>query len=193
MPSAGFLGARFPSHKSLYAQKHNPFVYFKSIALDPARLVKLKPFALSDLEAELAEPALASRFIFLVPNLCNDQHGARACKPDSVALAASDAFLAKTVPAIIEASGFTERSVLFITWDNSEGDEACCGAWSGGGRIPLIAVTKHPMTVRGTTPADHLSLLATIEDGFGLPRLETTKNANALSDLFPDWAEKHPR
>ena len=40
------LGDRFPSVSSLYAQKHNPFVYFKNIALDPDRLAKLKPFVL---------------------------------------------------------------------------------------------------------------------------------------------------
>src|SRR5262245_54198121 len=29
MPSAGFLGTKFPEDPKLYAQKHNPFVYFK--------------------------------------------------------------------------------------------------------------------------------------------------------------------
>src|SRR5271166_5673016 len=33
MPSAGFLGPRYPaSGPTLYAQKHNPFVYFNSVA-----------------------------------------------------------------------------------------------------------------------------------------------------------------
>jgi phosphatidylinositol-3-phosphatase len=39
MPSIGFLGSRFPARgPTLYAQKHNPFVDFKDIALDPSRL-----------------------------------------------------------------------------------------------------------------------------------------------------------
>jgi hypothetical protein len=186
MPSAGFLGASFPADAKLYVQKHNPFVYFKSIALDPSRLAKLKPFVLSELKAELADPESASRLIFLIPNQCHDQHD---CKSDAVAL--GDAFLAETVPAIINAPAFTDRSVLFIAWDNSKkGREACCGAWRGGGRIPLIAVTKHQMAVRGTTPSDHYSLLATIEAGFRLPRLANAKGAATLFDLFPDFAEK---
>jgi len=188
MPNVGFLGSRFPDHSPLYAQKHNPFVYFNNIALDAKRLAKLKPFVLSDLKAELANPASASRFIFLVPNLCNDEHGARSCRPDSAAIAAGNAFLAKVVPAIIDSPAFTDRSVLFITWDNSDGNDACCGAWFGGGRIPLISVTKHSKKVISTTPANHVSLLATIEDGFGLPRLATTKDASTLFDLFPDFA-----
>jgi len=189
MPSAGFLGTKFPKDRPLYVQKHNPFVYFRDIALDNARLAKLKPFQLSDLKAQLADSASASRFIFLVPNLCNDEHGAHSCRSNSAAAAAGNAFLAKVVPVIIDSPGFTERSVLFVTWDNSHGNEACCGAWPGGGRIPFIAVTKHRKRVLGSTPANHVSLLATIEDSFGLPRLGTTKDASTLFDLFPDLVE----
>src|SRR4029078_2775885 len=97
MPNAGFLGSRYPSVSSLYAQKHNPFVYFKNIAPDPARLAKLKPFVLSDIEAELHDPTSASRFIYIVPNLCHDQHGTAGCKLEAVTLAAGDAFLAESV------------------------------------------------------------------------------------------------
>jgi phosphatidylinositol-3-phosphatase len=186
MPKAGFLGAHFPYDTKLYAQKHNPFAYFKNVAIDPNRLAKLKPFTLDALIAELADATTASRFIFLVPNQCNDQHGTVGCKPDEVALAAGDAFLAITVPAIINAPAFTDRSVLFIAWDNSGGDEACCGRTSGGGRIPLIAITKHARPLRVATSSDHYSLLATIEDGFGLRRLGHAANASTLFDLFPD-------
>ena len=40
------------------------------------------------------------------------------------------------------------------------------------------------------TPSDHYSLLATIEDGFGLPRLANAKGAATLFDLLPDFSEK---
>ena len=53
MPGTGSLDIGFPN--GLYAQKHNPFVYFKSIALEPTRLAKLKPFVLAELTAELAD------------------------------------------------------------------------------------------------------------------------------------------
>ena len=191
MPRAGFLGETYPDKNALYAQKHNPFVYFKSVALNPARLVKVKPFVPDELRAELADPQLASKFIYIVPNLCDDEHGAAGCRNDAAALAAGDAFLAKTVPAILSSPAFTDRSVLFITWDNSTGNGACCGDWIGGGRLPLIAVTKHAKRVRGATPTNHYSLLATVEDGFGLPRLANAKGAATLFDLLPDFAEKH--
>src|SRR5262245_11106984 len=149
MPVAGFLGEKFPEHRPLYAQKHNPFVYFKDVALDPVRLAKLKPFVSSELTAELADATSASRFIYIVPNLCDDEHGATNCRRDAFTLQAGDFFLAETVPAIVSAPAFTDRSVLFITFDNSTGSGGCCGHWFGGGRIPLIAVTKHAMKVRG--------------------------------------------
>jgi phosphatidylinositol-3-phosphatase len=191
MPNIGFLGARFPAADGKsYTQSHNAFVYFKSIASDATRLAKLKPFVLREFKAEWADPVSASRLIFLVPNQCHNQHGTIDCRPDAVTLAAGDAFLAETVPAIINASAFTERSVLFITWDNGEGREACCSAWRGGGRIPFIAVTKHPMAIRSTTPSDHYSLLATIEDGFGLPRLGNARGRMTLFDLFPDFDQR---
>jgi len=189
MPVAGFLGEKFPKHKPVYAQKHNPFVYFKDVALDPVRLAKLKPFVSSELTAELADATSASRFIYIVPNLCDDEHGAKNCRPDAVTLEAADFFLAKTVPTIVSTPAFTDRSVLFITFDNSTGIGGCCGHWFGGGRIPLIAVTKHAMKVRGETPSNHYSLLATIEDGFGLPRLANATGAATLFDLLPDFAQ----
>jgi hypothetical protein len=187
MPNAGFLGETFPTNRKRYVQKHNPFVYFKSVALDPVRLAKLKPFVQDELLAELADATSAPRFIYIVPNLCNDEHGAPGCKST---LAAGDAFLASTVPAIVASPAFTDRSVLFITFDNSTGNGACCRDGMGGGRIPLIAVTRRAIPVRGTTPSDHYSLLATIEDGLDLPRLANAKGAATLFDLLPELAEK---
>jgi phosphatidylinositol-3-phosphatase len=191
MPVAGFLGEKFPEGATRYAQKHNPFVYFKSIASNPARLAKLKPFVTDELHAEMTNPLTAARFIYIVPNLCDDEHGSAGCKSDAATLAAGDAFLEATIPAIVASPAFTNRSVLFITWDNSTGNDACCGDWRGGGRIPLIAITKQELSVRGITATNHYSLLATIEDGFGLPRLAKAKGAATLFDLLPDFAGKH--
>jgi hypothetical protein len=33
-------------------------------------------------QAELASPASASRFIYIVPNQCNDQHGTGSCNTE---------------------------------------------------------------------------------------------------------------
>jgi len=190
MPSVGFLGSRFPTTgPTLYAQKHNPFVYFKDIALDPSRLAKIKPFDLGQLQAELASPATASRFIYLVPDQCNDQHGTTGCNADDATILANgDAFLAKTVPVIVGSRAFTEKSVLFIVWDEDDfgSNLSCCGEPGiGGGHVAMIAVTKGGSPVKNAAPTNHFSLLATIEDGFGLPRLANAKTANTLFGAIP--------
>jgi phospholipase C len=189
MPSVGYLGASYPSDANrLYAQKHNPFIYFKNIATNSSRLMHLKPFNLNTLQSELVSPASASKFIFIAPNQCNDQHGTGSCATDELAQAAGDAFLLQTMPAIINSRSFTERSALFIVWDENDfgGNLGCCGRPGvGGGHVPMIVVTKHGKPITGATPTDHYSLLATIEDGFGLPRLVNAKKAAPLFEVFP--------
>ena len=65
------LGACKALTLKLYAQKHNPFVYFSSFANDPARMAKLLPddgFA-ADLKGDLV------RFTWISPDQCHDMHG----------------------------------------------------------------------------------------------------------------------
>jgi phospholipase C len=192
IPSIGWLGASYPSNANrLYAQKHNPFVYFKDIATNPSRLNLLKPFTLLGLKSELAVPASASKFIFIAPNQCSDQHGTGSCAASEDAQLAGDTFLSQTVPAILASPAFTDHSALFIVWDENDysGNLDCCGAPApavGGGHVPMIVVTKHGKAIKGATPMTHYSLLATIEDGFNLPRLGNAKNAPTLFDVFPN-------
>jgi phospholipase C len=187
LPGVGSLVSRFPATgPTLYAQKHNPFLYFTSVATDPARLAKIKPFDLAQLKTELNNPYQASRFIYIVPNQCNDEHGTSGCSDDATALANGDAFLAQTVPAIINSPAFTNRSALFITWDEDDFSTnlGCCGQ-PGGGHVATIVVTKQGKPIKSAAPTNHYSLLATIEDGFDLPRLGNAKNATPLWDVFP--------
>jgi hypothetical protein len=188
IPSTGWLGASYPSNANrLYAQKHNPFVYFSDIATNPARLNKLKPFDLTALQTELANRASASKFIFIAPNQCSDQHGTGSCSTSEAAQAAGDAFLQATVPVILNAPAFTDHSALFIVWDENDysGNLGCCGAPGvGGGHVAAIVVTKYGKPLKAATPVDHYGLLATIEDAFGLPRLANAAAAHTLFEVF---------
>jgi len=201
-PSIGFLGSRFPvadTAQKLYAQKHNPFVYFNSIATNPSRLAKIKPFDLTVFKAELSNPKQMPRYVYIVPNQCNDQHGTGGtippgsadCSTDVLTLAAGDKFLADVVPAITGSASFTSRSAIFIVWDENDfsGQLSCCKpspTGVGGGHATGFVVTKKGKSVRSAVAMDHYSLLATIEDGFGLPRLANAQTANTMFSLFPD-------
>ncbi len=203
MPSIGYLGTRFPTAQSggpkLYAQKHNPFVYFTSVATNPSRLQHIKPFDLAEFQNELNDPHHMPSYVFIAPNQCNDQHGFTGgspippgCEPaagDAGLLKLGDAFLQRTVTAIQNSPSFTERSVIFVVWDENDfsGNLGCCGAPGvGGGHIASIVVTKHGKPRKSALPMNHYSMLATIEDGFGLSRLANAKTANTMWDLFPD-------
>jgi hypothetical protein len=92
------------------------------------------------------------------------------------------------VPRIISSPAFRRDGVLIITFDESEGpqsdSDACCGEGPGpnsplpgitglgGGRVGALVISPF---VRGgtwsTTHYNHYSLLASIEELFGLPKL----------------------
>lgn len=188
MPQAGFLGAQFPTSgpgSGAYAQKHNPFVYFRSVATDPKRLAKIQPMP-SDaaLQAVLADPITAPKMIWLVPDQCHDMHGTHACPDVDAYRHVGDETAVALVKTIVASPAYTAKSAIFLVWDEGDTTVGCCGA-NGGGRTPMIVITPQ---VRGprmsAVHADHYSLLATLEDAFGLPRLGQAANRTSLADLL---------
>jgi hypothetical protein len=193
LPSVGSLQSRQPAIGSnpLYAQKHNPFVYFERIATNPTRLRNIKPF--SAFTSDLATGA--ANFNLIVPNQCNDGHGLSICADASALALAYDAFTAKVVTQIKGSSNWTDQSAIFIVFDEGEPPDGmrgapthvdCCGApepGAGGHHVPLIAVTAKGQPRTSGVPMSHYSLLATIEDGFNLGRLRHAATAGTLWDL----------
>jgi hypothetical protein len=201
LPSIGSLQSREPN--ALYVQKHNPFVYFDQIATSTERLKDIKTF--HELAVDLA--GAAPNFVFIVPNQCNDGHGlprSRAlldlfktkCSDDNDLIRAYDAFVQSTVQAIQASSNWTENSAIVIVFDEGEAPRGtaggpsyvdCCsvaGSDIGGHHVPAIVVTKCGGPVTSGTPSNHYSLLATIEEGFGLSRLRKATTASTMWELF---------
>jgi hypothetical protein len=194
LPSIGSLQSRQPAAGSnpLYAQKHNPFVYFDQVATSQTRLRNIKPFnAFADDVA-----AGAANFNLIVPNQCNDGHGLAICADATALVLAYDAFTAKAVRQIRQSPNWTDRSAIIIAFDEGEPPGGmrgaptnidCCGGTepgAGGHHIPLIVITNHGQARTSGVPMNHYSLLATIEDGFGLQRLRHAATAVTLWDLF---------
>jgi hypothetical protein len=165
MPRACFSGST-----RTYAQKHNPFAYFDSVRNDPERCQTIVPY--SQLAADAASDQLPS-FIWITPNLCHDMH--------DCGVAAGDRWLAENVPQLLNSAAFTLKpSLLAITWDEDDG--------SAGNRVPLIlAGSRVKRGYVSHTPANHYTLLRTIETAWGLPQL-TANDAAAqpLTDIFQD-------
>jgi len=157
MPSPCFVGSR-----GLYAQKHNPFIYFDPIRLDKERCQR-SILPLSELDNDLAKGDLAN-FIFITPNECNDAH--------SCPLEAADQWLYTWVNKLMGTRLYDERSLIVLTWDEGQGDHSCCGLPEGGGRVATVLISPLVKTgFQDDTPYSHYSLLKTISVAWGLPEL----------------------
>ncbi|TFD16110.1 alkaline phosphatase family protein [Cryobacterium sp. TMT2-23] len=169
-----------------YAVRHNPFVYFASITGSPdcAR----NDVDLNALTADLASTATTPNLSMITPNLCHDGHDAPCVDGQPGGLASADEWLKRWVPAITSSPAFKRDGVLVITFDESDSPQtdssACCGEGPGpnsplpgitglgGGRVGALVLS--PFVAAGTTsttPYNHYSLLASIEDTFALPHL----------------------
>jgi phospholipase C len=141
-----------------YAKKHDPFVYFSSVLRAPSLCDRVVPF--NRLAADERNGALPE-FVWITPNLCHDMH--------DCSVATGDRFLSLVVPPLLQALG--PRGLLFLTWDEGSGDFGCCRLADGGHVVTIVAgPDARPGAVLGL-PADHYSVLQTIEDLLGLPRL----------------------
>lgn len=154
LPRPCFLGASAGE----YAKKHDPFAYYTPVSDDPARCGRIVP--LTALAADEARGRLP-QYIWITPNLCHDMHD---CD-----LATGDRFLSRLVPPLLRALG--PRGLLFLVWDEGSTDNSCCRVASGGHIVAVLAGGLARRGSRMSTPVDHYSVLQTIEDLFGLPRL----------------------
>ncbi len=119
----------------LYASKHNPFALFTDIRSNPGRVADIKPY--TALAGDL-NSRHAPRFVYVVPDQCNDMHGGvnhaiaghpeTPCPfnstnddPNDVALKQkADAFVHGAVTTIMSSRAWTRHSAIFIVAD--EGD-----------------------------------------------------------------------
>lgn len=156
MPNPCFVGDLAP----LYAQRHNPFIYYDNVRTDPLRCNKIVPFDqfATDLQADLLPD-----YAWITPNVCHDMH--------DCPISAGDKWLETWVPRILASSAWKDMGVLFITFDEGTTNEGCCSG-AGGGKVDTLVIS--PLVRPGFTsdvPYNHYSLLHTIETAWGLPLL----------------------
>jgi phospholipase C len=186
-----------------YATRHNPFVYFHSV-IDNAAYCNAHVVSFSGLANDLKRTETTPSLSFIVPNLCNDGHDF-PCKSQASgasALADIDTFLSTWVPRITSSPAYKKNGLLVINFDEADvpGDaSACCNETPGpntpmpgitglgGGRVGAVLLS--PFIRAGTvstTPYNHYSLLASIENAFGLPKLGYASTTSAIfgSDVF---------
>ncbi|HEV3153312.1 MAG TPA: alkaline phosphatase family protein [Candidatus Baltobacteraceae bacterium] len=189
MPHAGFMGNRYPTRgDGLYRQKHNPFPYFKDIATNPKRVAKMKTFV--QLFNDINNFSMP-RFSFIVPDECHDMHGSVPFCPAPGLIQAGDSEVQQLVQAMLQSGFFTQRSLIFITFDEGDfSNMGCCDSppQLGGGHIPMIIVAGVPGAITSAVPYNQYSILSTIETLWNLPKLgytSDTANVKPMLDLVP--------
>ena len=169
-----------------YATRHNPFVYFHSIIDSETCARNDVPF--DRFAQDIKSPATTPNLGFITPDLCDDGHDDACADGGPGGLQAADAFLRRTVPAILASPGFSDSGLLVITWDEANVDEdssgACCNEPTGpntpapgvigpgGGRTGTVLIS--PFIQGGSinpTEYNHYALLRSMEDLFGLGHL----------------------
>lgn len=141
-----------------YALKHNPFAYYGSTC--PSQVVPFTQFS-SDMAGNVPN------FVWITPDLCHDGHD---CSNATV-----DRWLSQTVPVILNSSTWKDGGVLFITWDEGE---------DSGNSVLTLVIHPDPLNHESGNAYNHYSLLATIEDVLGVPRLGQAASASAMNDLM---------
>jgi hypothetical protein len=180
----------------LYAQKHNPFLYFAGVRDNAARMARIVPYdALAQDLASNQVPGL----VWISPDQCHDMHGiapeaAAAIKQpdcgypssglDHGAIRLGDAYLREAVAAITGSAAWKDGAALVIVWDEDDyagfsgtgsSPVGRNGTILGGARAPLVLVTSGTAPAAGVTePLNHYDLLAAIESSRGLGCLENS-------------------
>jgi hypothetical protein len=169
-----------------YAVRHNPFMYFASVTGSPDCAQHV--LDLNQLGNDLSSAATTPNLSYITPNLCHDGHDSPCVDGQPGGLKSVDAWMKVWVPRILSSPAYKDDGILVITADESDGPQtdasACCGegpgpntaqpgiTGPGGGRIGALVLSRYvrPDTW-STTSYNHYSLLASIEDVFGLPYL----------------------
>jgi phospholipase C len=150
-----------------YALKHNPFAYYGGAC--PQQVVPFNNFS-----ADMA--GNPPRFVWITPDLCHDGHD---CSNATV-----NTWLSQNVPTILDSSAWQNDGVLFITWDEGE---------DSANSVLTLVIHPDPLIHTSGAAYNHYSLLATIEDRLGVPRLASAAQASPMTDLMASTPPKRLR
>jgi hypothetical protein len=185
----------------LYAAKHDPFVYFRSIqeGEDPhSSLKNIVGFEGAHGLFDDLNSGHVPTFAFIAPNQCNDQHGRGNAGPQcdfdpndngtltglNPALMYAGDLAVRTLVNAIQSSPVwkNSRSAIVVVWDENDYSVA-----PTTNQVVTIVDTNYGRNhVRSNTFYTHFSLTKSLEAGFRLPCLNHAcdANVNVMSDLF---------
>jgi hypothetical protein len=185
----------------LYAVKHNPFAYFRSVqeGSEPGNsLENIVGFeGAGGLYSDLRNGTVPE-LSFIAPNQCNDQHGRGNAGPycnydpnddgsqaglNPALLRRGDITVKRLVTAIKESPVWPQgQNAIVVLWDENDYSVA-----PNVNKVLVIVDTNYGIHgMQSGKQYNHFSLLKSIESGFGLPCLNHAcdSNVSVMSDLF---------
>jgi phosphatidylinositol-3-phosphatase len=186
----------------LYAVKHNPFAYFRSIQEGHDTSLSLKSVVGFDgpggLFADLRAGTVPN-LAFIAPNQCDDMHGrgngTAFCNFDAddngtqtglnpSLILQGDLMIQRLVTAIKASPVWANsKSAIVIVWDENDYSTITSN------QVVLIVDTNYgPHGIHSASFYDHYSLTRTLDGAFGLPCLNHAcdKGVAVMSDLFQE-------
>jgi len=183
-----------PDSDPLYVSKHDGIQNFTTSwnQADWSRQVPVDSLA-SDLSS-----GNVPQFNYVIPDECHDMHGdppycldgGNIGDPQNQHLVAvGDAYLGHLVSEITNAPFWaTGNNAIVVTFDEGDDSAGCCDANPGAGQVATIVITSHgPRGVQDAAAANHYSLLASVQQTFGLGCLQftcDTANVQPMTPLF---------
>jgi hypothetical protein len=161
-----------------YVLRHNPGATFTPVYTS-AECQNVQPLS-------ALNTAALPQVSFVTPNICDDDHGLTSaqltglpyqnCLTGSAALVQrGDAWLQQHVSAWTSAG-----ADVLITWDEGTGNAGVNGTTTGGGQLASLLTGPGIPPGQDAAQYSHYSVLAGIEDLYGLPLLANAATANPL-------------
>jgi phosphatidylinositol-3-phosphatase len=159
-----------------YVLRHNPAAVFTPVYTS-AECQQVQPLS-------ALNTAALPQVSFVAPNICDDEHGIPSgsydpyqnCVKNSAALLQrGDTWLQSHVSAWTAAG-----ADVLITWDEGGNGAGVNGTSGGGGQVAALLTGPDVTPGQDSTQYSHYSVLAGIEELYGLPRLASAANANPV-------------
>jgi hypothetical protein len=179
-----------PDNDPLYVSKHDGIQNYTS-AHNPFDWSRQVP--IGELARDLRDGAVP-RFSYVIPDECHDMHGDPPYCLDSGNIfdpqnqhlvAVGDAYVGQLVAEITHASFWHKaNNAILITFDEGDDTKGCCDANPGAGQVATIVIGNHGVRgVKDASPANHYSLLSTIQHALGLGCLQFTCDTKHVQPL----------
>ncbi len=163
MPVAGYTGGDAGGAdgygNELYAQHHNPFMYFPSLAAELSTHVK----PVTSMVGDLGSPNPPD-FVWVTPNMVDDMHDGPP--------ATGDRWLSQQIPTIQASPWYRAGGVILVLWDEGQDSDTSGIVGGGGGHVAGIVISQALSgSAPDSTPIDDTGILRSIEKVYGLSYL----------------------